>query len=324
MLAWLFLAVLAAYSNAEMRQLLATKGQNGVIEVVDHNYEKYLNGARDYHVVLYLASDSPQLNCILCREIHPAYTTVADSWNRYLPDGTPDDELDIYFLEADFASGKKLFQAMQLDSIPKIYHIPPSLPSDPPTGWLTKNNQYHFFVGDHAVLIKQFVSSITGRQFNLYVPFNYGKMFMNAAVTFALIMLVKKFNRQLLSVLTSKFVWGSLSLVLLLIFIAGYMFNQIRGTPFVKEDGAGVEYFAPSAQMQYGLETQVVSTLYGLLGLTFVLLVTKVGTLKNAKVQFFAASLVSVLIYVLYSIFMGIFAVKYRGYPYTLLDLGLF
>lgn len=322
--AWLFLAALAAYSNEEMRQLLASKGHNGVIEITEDNYKEFLNGARDYHLVLYMSSDSPQLNCLLCREVHPIFATVADSWNRFFPSGTPEDELDIYFLDAEFVSAKKLFQLMQLESIPKIYHFPPSQASDSPNIWLRKRDEYQFYAGDHTVMLKQFITSITGHQFDIYVPFNWSKMFLNAALTFTLIMFVRKFSYYFVAVLKSRFVWGSLSLVLILIFIAGYMFNQIRGAPFVNEQGDHVEYFAPNAQLQYGLETQVISTVYGLLSMAFVLLVTKVGTIKHAKVQLFAILLMSALIYVLYSLFMTIFSIKYRGYPYALLHLPIF
>lgn len=322
--AWLFLAAFAAYTNDELRQLLASKGKRGVIELVDEDFEQYLKGPRDYHLVLYMASDSPKLNCVLCREVRPAYTTVAESWSHDFPNGLPDDETDIYFLEADFVSSKELFQLMELESIPKIFHFPPTQASDSANSWIRNRNEYQFFAGEHAVLIKQFVTGITGRNFDIYEPINYSKVFMNAAVTFALVMLLRKFSHYLVALLKSTFVWGSLSLVLVLVFISGYMFNQIRGTPFVREQGDRVEYFAPSSQMQYGLETQVISTLYGLLGLVFVLLITKISKIEHPKVQFFGAVLVSALIYVLFSLFMSLFSVKFRGYPYTLLEFKLF
>lgn len=322
--AWVLLAVSAAYTNAELRQIFASRAKKGVVEIVDEDYDKFLTGPRDYHLVLYMASDSPKLNCVLCREVHPAYATVADSWAHEFPQGLPEEETQIYFLEADFVNSKALFQLMELDLIPKIFHFPPTQATDAANSWIKNNNQYQFYAGEHTAMIKQFVTGITGRNFQTFVPVNYSKMFMNAAITFLIIMLLRKYNHYLFVLLKLSFVWGSASLVLILIFISGYMFNQIRGTPFVREMGNRVEYFAPNSQMQYGLETQVISTLYGLLGLAFVLLITRISKIEHAKVQFFGALLVSALIYVLFSLFTSVFAVKFRGYPYTLLDFSLF
>lgn len=320
----LLVTVLAGYSNEDLRKLVAAKGKNGVLEVDEYNFEKFLEGRRDYHLVLYMASDSPQFNCILCHEFQPVFATVADSWFRAFPSGLPDDDANVYFLSAEFMTAKNLFMKLQLETIPKVFHFPPTGPNDANDVYLRKNDQYQFFAGDHTLMLRQWISSITGHQFDIYVKVNYSKMFLNAAVTFAVVVLLRKFSHHVITVLKSTFVWGSLSLVIILVFIAGYMFNQIRGTPFVKESGDKVEYIAPTAQMQYGLETQVVSSLYGLLGIAFVFLVNKVGAIKHPKVQFFAILVVSGLLYVLYSVYLFIFALKYKGYPFTLLNIPNF
>lgn len=317
----LLLVVFAAYSNDDMRKLVAAKAKNGVIEVDEYNFEMFLEGRRDYHLVMYMASDSPQFNCVLCREFQPVFETVADSWLRAYPSGVSEDDADMYFLSAEFMTSKLLFQKLQLDSIPKVFHFPPTGPNEAKDAYLYNSDQFQFYAGDHTVLFKLWVSSINGKQFDIYEKVIYSKLFLNAALTFAVVMLLRKFSHYVVALLKSTFVWGSLSLVIILIFIAGYMFNQIRATPFVRENGDNVEYFAPSAQMQYGLETQVVSSLYGLLGIAFVFLVNKVSKIKHPKVQFFATVVVSALLYVLYSVYVFIFSHKYRGYPFTLLNI---
>lgn len=313
--AWLWLAALAAYSNAEMRQLLAAKANGGVLELTEANYENYLAGARDYDAVVFMTSDSSQINCILCRDTDPKFRIVANSWNRAFPSGLPD-KRDIYFFKAEFGSNKKLFQQMQLDSIPKIFHYPPQPQGADPNAWIKDNHQYQFLQGEQEILIRQWIMSITGASFDIYIPTDYSRVLMNACITFAVIMLIRRFRAPLASLIVSPFVWGSLSLVAILLFLGGYMFNQIRNTPFLKESGDRIEYIAPGPQSQYGLETQLLSTLYGLLSLVFVVLVNKVGTMRNAKVQFFAVALTTALLYLLYSLLLSIFAQKHRGYPY--------
>lgn len=331
---WLIAAwcqtVLAAYSDEEMQALVALKGKNSVIELRDENFEKFLYGDRDYNLVVYMALDLPQLNCILCREVHPLFTTIASSWGHAYPQGFSETEkleqgrLNVYFLEADFMNAKKLFQLMKLDLIPKIYHFPPSEPGAKPTSFLTHNSQYQFYQGDHTQLISQWVREIVGVSVEIHVPMDWSKVALNAVITFVAVSLLKRFSSYALAVFRSAYVWGTVCSGAMLLFSAGYMFNQIRGAPYVREGEGGIEYFSSSPQSQYGLETQAISSLYGFLGLMFVLLASKVPKINNGKVQFLAVVVVSFLIYLAYSLYLFFFGFKSQGYPYRLLDLSGF
>ena len=54
----------------------------------------------------------------------------------------------------------------------------------------------------------------------------------------------------------------AISLILILLFTSGHMFNHIRKVPYVAGDGrGGVSYFAGGFSNQYGLETQIVSAM---------------------------------------------------------------
>ena len=57
-------------------------------------------------------------------------------------------------------------------------------------------------------------------------------------------------------------VWAAISLILILLFTSGHMFNHIRKVPYVAGDGrGGVSYFAGGFSNQYGLETQIVAAM---------------------------------------------------------------
>ena len=57
-------------------------------------------------------------------------------------------------------------------------------------------------------------------------------------------------------------VWAAISLILVLLFTSGHMFNHIRKVPYVAGDGrGGVGYFAGGFSNQYGLETQIVAAM---------------------------------------------------------------
>lgn len=63
-------------------------------------------------------------------------------------------------------------------------------------------------------------------------------------------------------ILQSRNLWAALSLMTILLFISGHMFNHIRKVPYVTGDGrGGVNYIASGFQNQLGLETQVVAAI---------------------------------------------------------------
>lgn len=69
-------------------------------------------------------------------------------------------------------------------------------------------------------------------------------------------------SRYIIPVLQNRSVWASISLISILLFTSGHMFNHIRKVPYVAGDGrGGISYFAGSFQSQYGMETQVVAAI---------------------------------------------------------------
>ncbi len=65
-----------------------------------------------------------------------------------------------------------------------------------------------------------------------------------------------------LPIIQNRSIWAAISLIAILLFTSGHMFNHIRKVPYVAGDGkGGVSYFAGSFQSQYGMETQVVATI---------------------------------------------------------------
>lgn len=61
---------------------------------------------------------------------------------------------------------------------------------------------------------------------------------------------------------SSKNLWRGLVLILVLYCIGGGMFNAIRSTPYVGQDGRGhISYIAGGFQSQFAIETQIVAFL---------------------------------------------------------------
>jgi oligosaccharyltransferase complex subunit gamma len=66
----------------------------------------------------------------------------------------------------------------------------------------------------------------------------------------------------IIPIIQSRNVWAAGSLIGILLWTSGHMFNTIRKVPYIAGDGkGGISYFAGGFQNQYGLETQIVAAM---------------------------------------------------------------
>jgi oligosaccharyltransferase complex subunit gamma len=60
----------------------------------------------------------------------------------------------------------------------------------------------------------------------------------------------------------SRNLWAAGSLIAILLFTSGHMFNHIRKVPYVAGDGkGGITYFAGGFSNQLGMETQIIAAI---------------------------------------------------------------
>lgn len=65
-----------------------------------------------------------------------------------------------------------------------------------------------------------------------------------------------------LPIIQNRNAWAAVSLISILLFTSGHMFNHIRKVPYVAADQrGGISYFAAGFQNQYGMETQIVAAM---------------------------------------------------------------
>lgn len=66
----------------------------------------------------------------------------------------------------------------------------------------------------------------------------------------------------LMPIVQNRNLWAAISLIAILLFTSGQMFNHIRKVPYVAGDGrGGISYFAGGFQNQFGMETQIVAAI---------------------------------------------------------------
>jgi oligosaccharyltransferase complex subunit gamma len=93
-------------------------------------------------------------------------------------------------------------------------------------------------------------------------PFNYMKVVSILTLVLGTGTLLYVASPYIVPVIQNRNVWAAGSLIAVLMFTSGHMYNHIRKVPYVANDGkGGVSYFAGGFQNQFGLETQIVAAL---------------------------------------------------------------
>jgi oligosaccharyltransferase complex subunit gamma len=140
----------------------------------------------------------------------------------------------------------------------------------------------------------------------------------------------------ILPIVQNRNLWAAISLIIVLLFTSGHMFNHIRKVPYVAGDGrGGMSYFAGGFSNQFGLETQIVAAMCkfwliaflkyevlistdGVLSFATIALALKVPRMADAKNQQVAVVLWGSVMFLMYSFLLSVFRIKNGGYPFYL------
>ena len=93
-------------------------------------------------------------------------------------------------------------------------------------------------------------------------PVNYSRIIATVTILLGLFTFGTVAYPYILPVVQNRNLWAAISLILVLLFTSGHMYNHIRKVPYVTGDGkGGIVYFAGGFQSQYGMETQIVAAM---------------------------------------------------------------
>lgn len=93
-------------------------------------------------------------------------------------------------------------------------------------------------------------------------PFNYMRLVSAITILMGAITLFTVLSPYLLPIVQNRNLWAAVSLIAILLFTSGQMFNHIRKVPYVAGDGhGGISYFAGGFQNQFGMETQIIAAI---------------------------------------------------------------
>ncbi|KAJ6260593.1 hypothetical protein Dda_4819 [Drechslerella dactyloides] len=289
------------------------KGPKGQILLNDNNYNDLTSAPRNYTAVVLFTAMDQRFGCTLCRDFQPEFDLLGSSWNKQHPkqDG-------IFFAVLDFSVGKQTFQRLQMSTAPIMMLFPPTT-----VGSAAEHApiRYDFNPNDvnAAEAVAHWVSSRTKQTVTIHRPFNYVKFVTMIVGVIGTATMSKLAYPYLAPALYSRNLWAALSLVAVLLFTSGHMFNHIRKVPYtVPGRNGGVSYIAGGFSNQFGLETQIIAVVYAVLAFSSIALCLKMPRMESAGSQKIAVMAWNLVLLVMFSFLMSVFKMKNGGYPFFL------
>ncbi|KAI1272468.1 OST3/OST6 family protein [Xylaria sp. FL0933] len=313
-----FAAKSSSSSSAERFQTFHTQAVSSAspLKLADASYKKLTSAPRDYSVAVLLTALDAKYGCQLCGMFQPEWEILGKSWIK----GDKKGDSRLILSTLDFSEGRETFMSLSLQTAPVLLLFQPTIgphavadpepirydfTSGPPTA-----EQVHDWLARH----------LPDRPHPaIYRPVNYLRWVVSIVSLLGVVGVIFKIRSFILPIVTNRNVWAGLSLIGILLFTSGHMFNQIRKVPYVAGDGrGGISYFAGGFQSQYGLETQIIAFIYGLLSFATISLALKAPRTQDTHMQQILVITWGIVLIVMYSFLLSVFRVKNGGYPFKL------
>ncbi|ODQ65057.1 hypothetical protein NADFUDRAFT_24923 [Nadsonia fulvescens var. elongata DSM 6958] len=294
------------------------KPPTGIIRLNDKTFEKVLGGPRDYDIVVLLTAEGPQFDCPLCNQFASSFDIIGSSWLKSHPSSD-----NIYYAVANFPEAPSSFKKLQITTAPNlwIYKATDEKSSD-----LSPDSKYVFPQTENMhESAASFISQELEINLKIHYPYRYDKLIINLVSVLVFTVAIKVFFSKLKAIAQNRNLWAALCMVAVLMFTAGHMFNVIRKTPYVVNNGKGaITYILGGFSTQIAVETQIVAIIYAILAFSTIGLVMKVPRITNVTKQSMVTFAICGLILVVFSALISIFRIKNGGYPYGLLSINPF
>ncbi|KAJ7618660.1 hypothetical protein FB45DRAFT_1063265 [Roridomyces roridus] len=308
LLSFLLFAVLAkatpgdaSFAHDELRALAATGG--GVIKLDTSSYELLMNPNRHWSASIHFTALNPRFGCSQCKQFDPSWKAVASSWMKT----TKASRDNHFFGTLDFDDGQHVFSELGIAAAPVVLFFP-ALEGPHSTG-RSDSVKYDFSEGFGPEPLVSFLSRYTPIAIPYSAPLDYA--FMTTAFLLTITSLVAL--PFLLSALRNRWTWAAGSVFLSIVMTSGFMFTRIRHSPPVGRDG---QWVASGPQTQYGGEVYIITALYSVLGLAFIMLTMVIP--RQPALQRAQLYLWSLVIALVYSMLVALFKSKMH-YPFKML-----
>ena len=170
-------------------------------------------------------------------------------------------------------------------------------------------------------------------------PLNFIRIITITTTTLGIVSFLSVAYPYILPAIQNRNLWAGISLITILLFTSGHMFNHIRKVPYVAGNGqGGISYFAGGFSNQFGMETQIVAAMCmypmsksplskptlmvtrsdGTLSFATIALALRVPRMSDPKKQQLAVFIWGAVMFGMYSFLLSVFRIKNGGYPFHL------
>ncbi|WFD32448.1 oligosaccharyl transferase subunit ost3/OST6 [Malassezia sp. CBS 17886] len=326
-LAGLVALALPTYATTRQQEKLfadAAASSDGVLRVDEAQYEALVASPRDYSVTVLYSTESPQFQCAACSMFREPYRMVSRGWKAKKRDRRH------VFTTLNAEDAMDVFRREKFTHIPVIRSFPATAGAHAASS--RGNTDYDVTrEGLDADSFADSMSSFLGTTLRPKKPLLTMTMVFRAAVVLGVVVMgvivVPRLNSQ--SGLRSLAMLATLGLVFT--FTSGYMWNRIRGPPFlpVSADGSP-EFIARGLQTQHGVESPIIIglcasginaqlTADAALALCVLLLTNVAPSMQSTGAQRFVVMLGLVGLLGLFSLLIDVYRRKNPMYPFRLL-----
>ncbi|OMJ08966.1 Dolichyl-diphosphooligosaccharide-protein glycosyltransferase subunit 3 [Smittium culicis] len=286
---------------------LRDSNSNGFPEIRSEHFFELSKGASDFSVVFLLTALEESIGCKPCQATYPEFIAVANHWK------TQKDADEVFFVFVDAMNSIEVFRKLQLMDPPKVF-IFPSLKSMKESG--KKPTEMRIGMKTTAETLASEIGKALDKQLGVSRPFDYMEFAANAskvavAVVFLYFLLT---NRAVFKKLVNNLFLAGI-LVFVIVLNSGYVWTYIKDPPFTTPRGN----FVPGIQEQAGIETLIVSSLYGTCVAAIVFLIKRVPTIKNETIKLVCTVASMAVITIAASYIVVSYKSKNPSYPYKIL-----
>ncbi|KIW14919.1 hypothetical protein PV08_07704 [Exophiala spinifera] len=284
-------------------------------EIDEKGYNDLTTAPRDYHLAVLLTARDARYACGLCKEFDPEWNILGRSWQK----GDKHGDHRLLLSTVDFDNGRNVFMKLQLQTAPVLLFFPPTVgPNAKPDAQPLRLD----FLGPqtaegvHSWLLRHLPP---GQYPKINRPINYTRIAVTVTLLLGAFTFLTVAYPYVMPIVQNRNLWAGISLILILLFTSGHMFNHIRRVPYVAGNGrGGISYFAGGFQNQFGMETQIVAAMYAILAFAAINLALRVPRIKDARTQQLAIIIWATVVFGMYSFLMSVFRIKNGGYPFWL------
>ncbi|KAG0681644.1 oligosaccharyl transferase subunit ost3/OST6 [Pichia californica] len=311
-------------------KVLQNVGKDGLLHINDKNFLKSLKND-DYSLIIFITAEDPRVGCTICHEFGPQYKAMAYQYMNNLRSEDPDtynpisdsnDKARVIFAYSDFSDSRKYFEQLGLASVPRLFYYEPG--KGPQLA--TFSDEYSFLVSENIEnfqnWVAQNVPKLLAKNLKIAPPDQKPLFLLSIVLIVMTAIVLYNFRENVAKIAQNRYVWQILCFVLIILFISGHMYNEIRHTDSYKKDREGnIIYISPGHQNQFGAETQILTVVYGAITIALGLLLSYFPTVKDAKLKVVGTVISCIVVSILYTYIVEMYHIKSPGYPLHLFNV---